>query len=52
MPWVLTAVRLDFTSITVVELSNEKGTLTFPVMKLLNDARHIEGLETENVFGR
>ena len=52
VPWVLTAVRLDFTSITVVELSNEKGTLTFPVMKLLNDARHIEGLETENVFGR
>lgn len=35
-----------------IELSNEKGALTFPVMKLLNDANHLEGLETENVFGR
>lgn len=51
-PWVLSAVRLEFTSITVVEFSNEKGTLCFPTLQLLNDARHLEGLETENVFGR
>ena len=51
LPWVMTAVRLEFTSITVVEFSNEKGTLTFPVLKLLNDARHLEGLETQNIFG-
>lgn len=51
-PWVLSAVRLEFTSVTVVELSNEKGTLTFPTLTLLNDAKHLDGLETENIFGR
>jgi len=51
-PWVLSAVRLEFTSVTVVDLSNEKGTLAFPTLTLLNDAKHLEGLETENVFGR
>ena len=51
LPWVFTAIRLEFTSITVVEFSDEKGTLTFPVLKLLNDAKHLEGIETKNVFG-
>jgi len=50
-PWMLSAVQLDFTSVTVVELSNEKGNLVFPTLKLLNDSKHLEGLETENVFG-
>lgn len=51
-PWVPSAVRLEFTSVTVVELSNEKGTLTFPTLTLLNDAKHLDGLEIENIFGR
>ncbi len=50
-PWVLSAVRLDFTSVTVVELSNEKGNLVFPKLTLLNDSKHLESFETENVFG-
>lgn len=51
-PWVFSAIRLDFTSVTVVEFANEKGSLVFPTLKLLNDAKHLTGLETENVFGR
>ena len=42
--------RLDYTSITVVELSNKVGELCFPQVVVMNDARHIEGLETENVY--
>ena len=36
---------LEFTSITVLELSDEPGRLTVPIVRLLNDARHIEGLD-------
>ena len=49
--WFVSAIRPDFTSITVVEFSNEKGALCLPTIRLLSDSRHIEGLETENVFG-
>lgn len=50
-PWVFQAIRLDFTSITIIDLENEKGTLTFPRLTLLNDARHIEGIDSELFFG-
>lgn len=50
-PWVFQSVRLDFTSITIIDLENEKGTLTFPRLTLLNDARHIEGIDSELFFG-
>lgn len=51
LPWVLQSVRLDFTSITVIELADELGTLTFPRVSLLGDARHIEGIDSELFFG-
>lgn len=43
--------HLDFTSITTVELSNERGALICPKLIGMNDARHIEGLTAENVYG-
>ena len=42
----------DYTAITVVTLGGDEGELTSPRFKLVNDARHIEGLTTENVYGR
>ena len=33
----------DFTSITVLNFSDEKGTLTAPQIELANDSRHIKG---------
>ena len=35
------AICPDFTSITVLSLSDEKGTLTTPMIELANDSRHI-----------
>ena len=35
----------DFTSITVLSLSDEKGTLTAPTIELANDSRHIKSGE-------
>ena len=37
------AICPDFTSITVLNLSDEKGALTAPQIELANDSRHIKG---------
>ena len=37
------AICPDFTSITVLSLSDEKDTLTAPMIELANDSRHIKG---------
>ena len=50
-PWVFQVIRLDFTSVTIVDLSDQVGCLTFPTLTLLNDARHIEGIAATTVFG-
>ena len=50
-PWVFQVMRLDFTSVTVVDLGDEYGTLTFPRLTLLNDARHIKGIDSSLFFG-
>lgn len=44
------AFYMDFTSITVVQLSNKKGELIYPKMLLFNDAKHIEGIAGENLL--
>lgn len=41
-PFVCSAIRPDFTAITVVSLANEPGLLVAPEFELLNDTRHIE----------
>lgn len=37
------AICPDFTSITVLSLSDEKGILTAPMIEYANDSRHIKG---------
>ena len=49
--WFVEVTRLNFTSITVVDFGDEVGTLTFPRLALLNDARHIEGIDSDLFFG-
>ena len=50
-PWVFQVIRLDVTSVTIIDLGDEVGTLTFPTLALLNDARHIEGIDSNIFFG-
>lgn len=50
--FVCMAICPNFTAITVVDFSGKEGELTSPKFELVNDARHIEGITAENVFGR
>lgn len=43
-PFVLSAIRIDFTAVTVVELSGEVGEFIVPHFEIANDARHISGI--------
>lgn len=48
--WVIQTMRIDYTSITIIDLANEKGTLTLPKLRVFNDFRHarlIEGIDAE-----
>ena len=49
-PQICCFLRLDFTSITVFELSNQIGALTYPSLVGTNDARHIQGITVDNVY--
>lgn len=51
-PFVCRAVRCDYTGITIVTLEGAEGSLAAPRFKTVNDSRHIEGITTENIFGR
>lgn len=42
---------VECTSITIIELSGEIGTLVSPKIRLLNDTKHTEGLKNKNVYG-
>ena len=48
-PHACSFFHLDFTSVTTVCLSDEKGSLVCPRLYGSNDARHIEGITVENV---
>lgn len=50
-PWFFYSVRLNLTSVTIVDFGNETGSLTFPRLTLLNDAKHIKGINEELFFG-
>ena len=51
LPQFCGAFPIDFTSVTIIDLSNEVGALVYPDVLLLNDARHIEGITVENFIG-
>ena len=46
-PWVVHVASPNFTSITVVTLRDGQGSLAYPRLSLLNDARHIENIEKD-----
>ncbi len=43
-PFVCTAIRPDFTAITIVKFWGENGCLIAPEFEIANDARHIAGI--------
>ena len=49
-PQICGIFHLDFTSITVLKFSDKIGELICPKLLLLNDARHIRGLDVQNVY--
>ncbi len=51
LPFILNFIHPEMTAITVISFEGEKGKLTAPRVEILNDARHIEGVSSENVFG-
>jgi len=50
-PLVTAIVRADYTAVTVVALEAEEGQLALPRFDLVNDAKHIHGIEAEKYFG-
>lgn len=50
--FVCRSICPNFTAITVVNFGGKEGELTSPKFELVNDARHIEGIEAENYYGR
>lgn len=50
-PFVCTAMGPDYTGITIASLPDGEGKLVAPRFELLNDARHIQGLRAENIYG-
>ena len=50
-PFVLATFHPRFTSITILELPNKVGTLVTPIVEIMNDARHIEGLDGIQQYG-
>lgn len=50
-PFVCSAICPEFTAITIVSFSNETGKLVTPKFEILNDARHIQDLQVENIYG-
>lgn len=50
-PFLCGCLRPNFTAITVVKLEGEPGTLVTPRFEIANDSRHIDGIESETVFG-
>ena len=50
-PFVCRAICPNFTAITVVTLKGAEGDLVSPRVEIMNDARHIQGLEANAYFG-
>jgi len=53
LPFLITLsiVRADYTAITVVSIEAEEGHLALPRFDMMNDSKHIQGIEAEKYFG-
>lgn len=52
LPFLCYAICPAYTAITIVTLRGEEGSLISPRFELVNDARHIQGITVENVYGK
>ena len=50
-PYVIQVFRANFTSITVLNFPDAPGALVMPVLELVNDYAHIQGINTPQFFG-
>lgn len=50
-PQICGMFNVDFTAVTVIKLSNRVGEMICPKIMLFNDAKHIEGVTVDNVYG-
>jgi probable phosphoglycerate mutase len=44
-PYICRIFDMNYTSVTIVSLSDEQGTLTSPRLEIDNDCRHIQACE-------
>ncbi len=52
LPFVTSAIQPDFTAVTVINFPEGADCPVAPRFEIMNDARHIEGINAEAVFGR
>lgn len=50
-PQICGIIDIECTSVTVVELSGEPGALVTPRFRIVNDAKHTEGISVNNFYG-
>lgn len=50
-PFVCTAMGPDYTGVTIVSLPDKPGQLVTPRFEIMNDARHIRAIRTDNIYG-
>ncbi len=50
-PFVCAAMGPDYTGITIAALPDKPGQLVTPRFELMNDARHIRAIRTDNIYG-
>lgn len=51
-PFTSSIMGPDYTAVTVIDLPNRTDVLVSPHFELLGDARHIRGLEIQNIYNR
>ena len=51
-PFLCTAICPNYTAVTIVNMKENIGELVAPQFELVNDARHIKGLDAEAYFGK
>ena len=48
-PFVCASIKPDFTAVTVISFDGREGELITPSIELMNDARHIAGIEVQGI---
>ena len=51
-PLATAIISANYTGITIVKMEGEEGDLILPRFEMMNDAKHIEGIEAVQYFGK